>query len=166
MREINMLFTFKPMTRSAAEQISTWTYLPPYDLYSFEPDEESIEELMNGEYFYAMDELDQIVGYFCYGGSARVRGGYEAGIYEDENRLDIGLGMKPALTGKGQGSLFVAEGMRFLENQLNQNDFRLVVASFNKRAMQVYAKNGFYERSTFLSKIGGEDVEFVWMETE
>lgn len=160
-----MTFTFKPMTRSGAEQISTWTYLPPYDLYSFEPDEESIEELMNGEYFYAIDELEQIIGFFCYGGSARVGGGYEAGIYEEEKRLDIGLGMKPELTGKGQGSLFVAEGLRFLQDQLKQNDFRLVVASFNKRAMQVYAKNGFCEKSTFFSKVGGKDVEFVCMET-
>lgn len=72
--------------------------------------------------------------------SARVPGGYDAGIYQDKNRLDIGLGMDPFLTGKGQGSAFIAEGLKFMKAYFNQYNFRLVVACFNKRAIAVYGR--------------------------
>ena len=160
-----MSYIFKPMEKLMAETIVTWEYPSPYDLYNFDTSEESLEELMNGDYFCAFDQESHIVGFFCCGHSARVPGGYTAGIYQEEGRLDIGLGMKPALTGKGEGSLFVANGLQFIKERFDQDQFRLVVASFNTRAMSVYKKNGFIERKAFLSKVYGNDVLFLCMET-
>ncbi len=40
---------------------------------------------------------------FCFGANAQVPGGRDANLYGGEDVIDIGLGMKPALTGKGIG---------------------------------------------------------------
>lgn len=160
-----MSYNFKPMTKHMAETINSWEYPAPYDIYNFDSSDESIEELMNGEYYGVYDQQNQLAGFFCCGHSARVPGGYSAGIYEEENRLDIGLGLKPSLTGNGQGSLFVAEGLQFMKEHYKQDKFRLVVATFNTRAINVYKKNGFVERDTILSKVHGIDVQFLCMET-
>lgn len=161
-----MMYNFKPMTKHMAEMITTWEYPAPYDFYNLDSSDESIEELMNGEYYGAFDHQNQLAGFFCCGNSARLPGGYDAGIYVEENRLDIGLGMKPSLTGNGQGNLFVADGLQFMkEERYKQDQFRLAVATFNTRAINVYKKNGFVERDTLLSKVHGTDVQFLCMET-
>ncbi|UNK20646.1 GNAT family N-acetyltransferase [Paenibacillus sp. N3/727] len=160
-----MMYNFKPMTKHMAEMIMTWEYPAPYDFYNFDSSDESMEELMNGEYYGAFDHQNQLAGFFCCGNSARLPGGYDAGIYVEENRLDIGLGMKPSLTGNGQGSLFVADGLQFMKERYKQDLFRLAVATFNTRAINVYKKNGFVERDTLLSKVHGTDVQFLCMET-
>lgn len=161
-----MRYTFKPMNRHIAEIICSWEYPAPYDFYSFDSSEEAIEELLNGEYFVVFDRENQLTGYFCSGQSARVAGGYPAGVYLNEERLDIGLGMNPAFTGQGQGRKFVAEGLQFMKERYLHDRFRLVVACFNTRAKKVYIENGFVERSRFYSEVKGKKVEFLWMETE
>ncbi|WMT43015.1 GNAT family protein [Paenibacillus sp. D2_2] len=161
-----MSYTFKEMTREAAVIISQWEYPAPYNFYNMDPDEEGVAELMNGDYFCVTDDASCLVGFFCFGLSARVPGGYTAGLYTDEQRLDIGLGMDPALTGQGLGGVFVQEGLQWLQNQHGQSKFRLVVATFNERAKRVYAENGFVPRGTVLSKINGEEVEFLCMEAD
>lgn len=161
-----MTYMFKAMDKQMAEEICTWEYPEPYDLYNFDSSEESIGELLNGEYYAVMDQENQLAGFFCCGQSARVPGGYTVDVYLEKNRLDIGLGMKPTLTGNGQGSVFIADGLRFMKEKYLQERFRLVVACFNTRARNVYKKNGFIERTKFLSKVNGQDVEFLCMETE
>jgi len=161
-----MRYTFKEMTREAAVIISQWEYPAPYNFYNMDPDEEGVAELMNGDYYCVSDEAGRIVGFFCFGLSARVPGGYAAGLYTDEQRIDIGLGMDPTLTGQGLGSEFVQAGMQWLLGQHGQSKFRLVVASFNERARRVYAENGFVPRGTVQSKVNGEDTEFLCMEAD
>jgi ribosomal-protein-alanine N-acetyltransferase len=159
-----MPFVFKRMTREYAARICTWKYEPPYQLYSFDCNEDGIDELLNGDYLSGLDPKNMLIGFFCSGSSARVPGGYGAGIYEGEDRLDIGLGMEPSLTGKGLGNMFVTEGLQWMRQQFNQDKFRLVVASFNLRAIQVYRKNGFTGKATFFSTVDGKEVEFLHME--
>lgn len=40
-----------PMTEEYAKQISHWTYEGEYSIYSFQPDEETLAELLDGSYF-------------------------------------------------------------------------------------------------------------------
>lgn len=56
---------------------------------------------------------------------------------------DMGLGMRPALCGKGEGYSFVISGIDFAQDRFNASEFRLTVAAFNSRAIRMYNKIGF-----------------------
>lgn len=156
-------YHFYPMTKDRALQISKWQYEYPYSLYDMDSSEDSILELMNGEYYYALDEHDDLIGFICVGGSARVPGGYAAGIYTDLRKLDIGLGLKPDLTGNGRGQEFLSEVLSFLNNQFSGREYQLVVAAFNERAIRVYDRIGVVKETHFLSKYEEKELEFISM---
>lgn len=59
------------MTEEYAKQISRWTYEGEYSIYSFQPDEETLAELLDGSYF-ACTFGQELVGYFCFGASATI----------------------------------------------------------------------------------------------
>lgn len=94
---------FMPMTEPLAKAITTWIYPAPYDLYNMDDDEETLSELLDGSYYASINEEGELIGFICIGDAARVPGGYLAGIYGNEQVMDIGLGMRPDLTGRGQG---------------------------------------------------------------
>ncbi|WP_169306523.1 GNAT family N-acetyltransferase [Cohnella pontilimi] len=152
------------MTREYAEEICGWKYAAPYDFYNMEYTEEALAEFLNGEFYVAIDSMGNRFGFFCFGHAARVPGGYAAGIYQDEERTDVGLGMAPSFTGRGLGRDFVAAGLEHGTMNLGLSKFRLVVASFNLRAIEVYRRNGFQSRNTSLSDVHGKPIQFLHME--
>ncbi|GIO83954.1 N-acetyltransferase [Paenibacillus faecis] len=161
---IETLFYFQPMTRDLAVEISGWTYAEPYSLYSMDGSEACIAELLGGSYFAAKTSAGgELIGFICYGDAARVPGGYEVGLYDADNKLDIGLGLRPDMTGKGWGQPFLLEGMRFLAERLSPEEFQLVVAAFNRRAIQVYERSGFQRGTLFQSKAGEREIDFIAM---
>ncbi|WP_002145077.1 GNAT family N-acetyltransferase [Bacillus cereus] len=150
------------LTEEEANEISTWTYDEPYTLYSFSGDTEVIEELLDGTYYGCCGEKGEFIGYFCFGENAQVPGGRDANLYAGEDVVDIGLGMKPELTGNGMGELFFQAGIAFATGELNSKMFRLSVATFNKRAIRLYKNIGFQVGPLFLSR----GREFMLMEYE
>ena len=134
-------YRIHPMTTEYARKIAAWTYDGAYAVYSFQPDRETIEELMNGDYLYCTGKDDQLAGYFCFGASAKIPA-TETASYPD-GFLDIGLGMNPRLCGQGRGAAFLAAGMAYARNAFPPAPLRLTVAAFNKRAICVYRKLGF-----------------------
>ncbi len=76
--------------------------------------------------------------------------------------IDIGLGMKPALAGKGMGKEFFQAGIAFAAKEFNSKMFRLSVATFNTRAITLYKNIGFKQGLIFLSR----GREFMLMEYE
>jgi hypothetical protein len=56
-------------------------------------------------------EDGDLAGYFCFGEDARVPAGRRLGVYERESALDVGLGMRPDLAGRGLGAGFVLAGL-------------------------------------------------------
>lgn len=160
-----MKIDFHPMRQEAAERISGWKYKGIYEMYSFAGPEEDAAELMNGEYYSAHNEDGDLIGYLCHGQSARVPGGYHTGIYDEAGFTDIGLGLKPELTGKRLGISFLREGLQFLEQHLNTRQFRLVVAEFNERAVKVYERAGFAKSVSFNSPVRGEAIQFICMKS-
>ncbi|WP_258377592.1 GNAT family N-acetyltransferase [Paenibacillus illinoisensis] len=151
------------MTKDRALQISKWQYEYPYSMYNMDSSEDSILELMNGEYYYALDEHDDLIGFICVGESARVLGGYTAGIYTDLRKLDMGLGLKPDLAGNGRGQEFLSQVLSFLNNQFSGREYQLVVAAFNERAIKVYERIGFVKETHFMSKYEEKELEFISM---
>jgi [ribosomal protein S18]-alanine N-acetyltransferase len=144
-----MNWTITKMTEDLAIQILQWQYESPYDFYNNELTNESLNELMNQTYIAVVDENKQLTGYYCSGISAIVPAGKEYGAY-NENMIDIGLGLKPELTGAGRGGSFFAFILQNIENgNIESLPLRLTVATFNKRAIKLYENVGFNTQQSF-----------------
>ncbi len=150
--------TVEPMDRAVALKISSWKYSEPYDFYNMD-DEGGVDELLNGTYFKVL-ENDMLIGYCCFGKSAIVPIGLQRGAYPENGTVDVGLGMRPDLTGHGRGYAFVSSILEFALSEYNFNQFRLTVAQFNMRAIALYKKLGFKPIMVF--PLG--DVKFITME--
>jgi GNAT superfamily N-acetyltransferase len=135
------MYQIERMSFPYANEISGWAYPDEYAVYSFVNDEDAINELLSGEYYACLDSARNLTGYFCFGRSARIPTA-ENGVY-GLGMLDMGLGLKPDLCGKGLGYAFMKAGMEYANANLKAKVLRLTVAGFNKRAMNLYRKLGF-----------------------
>lgn len=132
-----------PLTREHAEDIVTWRYAPPYDVYDLvgaEPDELLLPELG----FHAVLAGDDLVGFRSFGPDGQV-----PGWDYDDSALDTGGGLRPTLTGQGRGRAAIAAGLDFGREALAPAAFRVTVAAFNTRALRVVESLGFVRVATF-----------------
>jgi ribosomal-protein-alanine N-acetyltransferase len=125
--------TIRQMTQADAEEIAGWRYDPPYSFYDADADADDLRLLLDpatreGRYFSA-DADGELVGFFEY--KPRAEG------------LEIGLGLRPDLTGRGLGLAFVRAGMAYGREHFRPRRFILAVATFNTRAIRVYERAGF-----------------------
>lgn len=157
-----MNLVFEEMSDEDAREIAAWKYDPPYDLYDLAKDPEDLEEILTPEkradYFSAKSD-GELVGYFCFGREARVPGGDYSGV----EAVDVGLGMKPDLTGKGLGRDFLESGLAFAKKRFSPAMFRLSVADFNERAITVYERAGFEKAGNFIQNTAGAGHPFTLM---
>ena len=139
----------KQITPSDARTISCWRYEEPYSIYDGDPT--SVDAILQprSSYHSVHDESGDLAGYFCFGEDAQVASGRRLGLYGAEPALDLGLGMRPDLTGRGLGEAFVYAGLRFARETYSPPAFRLTVAAFNRRAIRVYERTGFETVETF-----------------
>lgn len=158
-----MAYNFRPPTDADARAILGWRYPGIYAAYNANPTrlDVGIASLIDpaNAYFAIFDAAGLLCGFCCFGAEARVPGGE----YAEPPALDVGLGMRPDLTGCGRGLEFfravLAEGAR----RYAPPRFRLTVATFNERARHVYERAGFRPVHTF--RRGGERdaLEFLLM---
>ena len=157
-----MRFALVPITRADARAISRWRYGGPYSVYDGNP--ASVTSLLEPRFHYhSVYDGGDLVGYFCFGEDARVATGRRLGLYEREPALDVGLGMRPDLTGRGLGTGFVRSGLRFAQDAYSPPAFRLTVATFNRRAINVYEKVGFEPIEWFGATTRGGKKEWLLM---
>lgn len=155
-----MSLRFHPMDEVSARESLTWRYEPPYDFYNPNPDkvEETVQWFLDPRHAYCAitGDDDKMVGYCCFGTDAQVPGGdYGA------DALDVGLRMRPDLTGQGRGSDFFAAIVDFARRTFEPQALRVTVAAFNRRAIRVYEKAGFECVGTF--QRNGDGAKFVIM---
>ncbi|HWS80397.1 MAG TPA: hypothetical protein VN178_05180 [Rubrobacter sp.] len=95
-----MRFALKQITPSDARTISCWRYEEPYSIYDGDPT--SVDAILQprSSYHSVHDESGDLAGYFCFGEDAQVASGKRLGLVETEPALDVGLGMRPDLTGR------------------------------------------------------------------
>jgi GNAT superfamily N-acetyltransferase len=110
----------------------------------------------------ARDDRDDLIGFLCFGAAAQVPGGHDANLYQ-EDLLDIGLGLRPDLTGCGLGQSFVKAALECASAMFLPRGFRLTVAAFNERAIRVYERIGFSKGERCLSITHGTTTEFILM---
>ncbi|MET3695898.1 acetyltransferase (GNAT) family protein [Bacillus oleivorans] len=149
-----MDYFVRNMTEDIAKVVLDWRYEPPYDFYNSVVKEENMVELLEHGYLGVFDENDQVIGFFCTGSAAQVPVGHLHGVYR-EDFIDIGLGLRPDLTGKGLGYSFLLFILGYLETVFQNKRFRLTVAAFNKRAIHLYKKAGFHPFTEFDTDSGG-----------
>jgi RimJ/RimL family protein N-acetyltransferase len=144
-----------------ARQVLTWRYTDQYALYN--PSEETLEEdlaaLLNPQYnYYVVHDGETLIGYCCFGEDAQVPGG----DYSLPDALDIGLGLRPDLTGQGRGADFLAAILKFAQQEYRPRYFRATIAAFNLRSQRVFAKTGFRPVQTFMNE-SARPLQFVVM---
>ncbi len=133
----------RPMLQKDAWEISHWKYEGIYAFYN-KSDEMAVPQTPNAtvkDSFVVCWEDGQMIGHFHFGHSGQIPT-EEKNVYEP-GYLDIGLGMRPDLCGKGNGTAFVEMGLAFARKTYQTNRFRLSVAAFNERAVKVYERVGF-----------------------
>ncbi len=146
----------RPITETDAHDISTWTYPEPYSLYDSSPDDiEWLLDPLNG-YLAVVDEADALVAFCCFGHDAQVPGG----TY-DEKAIDFGMGMRPDLTGQGNGAMLIELVICEANRRWKRRPLRTTIASFNERSTNLVRKFRFREVEVFRNPAGREFVIFL-----
>ena len=155
-----MRLLFRPLVKEEALAILKWQYIPPYDYYNFNASttQEDLCYLLDKKnaFFALLNIQRQLEGYCSFGRDGQVLGG----CYNTPG-LDIGMGIRPDLVGRGRGKLYAQAVVRYGINQYTVEQLRVTVAQFNKRAQRVWQQLGFEQVNKFI-KVDTEK-EFVIM---
>lgn len=156
----------RPLGPNDVDTLLSWTYPPPYELYNMDADDSTRAEALDPNYpYFGSFNRGELLGFFCFGPPARVGAPPPASVYLP-GPLDIGLGLRPELTGRGWGFAFLRKGLAFGQARFNPPSFRLSVAAFNRRAIAVYERAGFRAVTTLMVPTPHGRREFVVMSTE
>lgn len=150
-----MLYTYTVMTQEEAEEIAyNRHYEGKYSFYDIAADEEDLDEFLHdesrGNHTFSVKENGTLIGFFTV-------------CKMNNGTVDIGLGMRPDITGNGFGLQFVNAGLAFSEEKYGCNYITLSVVKFNERAIKVYKRAGFEAVGTFIQKTNGSCFEFLKM---
>ena len=116
-------------------EVATWRYEPPYDFYDLasDPDDEA-----------AMHDPRRAANYRAV---LADDGRLDAFWYFDwpDDAVEVGIGLRPDLTGHGQGEAFLSAQLAYATRTWQPATFRLFVTAWNERAIRLYARLGFRE---------------------
>jgi [ribosomal protein S18]-alanine N-acetyltransferase len=148
-------FTIRPMTAADAHAVAAWRYPGEYSFYDADADPDDLAELLDpaewGRRYFAADEIarHELAGFLVVKLTGPV--------------ANIGLGLRPGLTGRGLGESFVRTCLRFASAALGAQSYSLAVAAFNRRAITVYERAGFQEAECFEHVTNGGLHAFIRM---
>jgi [ribosomal protein S18]-alanine N-acetyltransferase len=150
-----MVFSVRRMTQADAEAVATWRYAGEYAFYDWTAEPDDLALLLDPgrrrDAFHVADGED----------------GRLAGFFQIESRsgsVELGLGLRPDLCGRGLGEGFTRLGLDLIRRVHGPVRITLAVAAFNARAVAVYERCGFVETGRHMRHTGGDDWEFVDME--
>lgn len=154
---VTVNYSFNKMSQEQAEHIAfNWHYEGKYSFYDFAADKEDLAEFLDpyereNKYFLVKRGKEDI-GCFCF--------------EKESESVEMGLGMKPELTGRGMGLDFLNVGLRYAISKYKPKVITLSVATFNELAIKVYKKAGFEPLGTFIQDTNGSQFEFLKMKYE
>jgi len=127
----------RPLTDADRAEIETWCY--PGDLSVYDPGA-GAAALRAPDHVALASPDGTLLGYGTLGAEARVPGG----VYpESAEIVDLGLGMRPELVGRGLGSAALAALAEYAASSRSLSRFRVTVASANARATALVLGAGF-----------------------
>jgi len=134
----------QPVTTAQVREFITWRYDAPYDGYNIVGDEAELVTYFTSDAVncHALLDNEELIGFCTFGSDAQVPGGDYF-----QNRLDIGLGIRPDLTGQGNGTRYVAAVVEFASRR--GMPLRATIAAVNERAIKVWESNGFQQTQDF-----------------
>jgi ribosomal-protein-alanine N-acetyltransferase len=151
-----MRIEIRPLTVIDVASMRTWHYDPPYDPYDIDADPSDVELMLaaavSGEGWYGAEDVEtgEIVGFF------------EFVILGDQ--VEVGLGLRPDLTGRGLGAGFIERGLDFARERWSPATFALDVYEWNERAIRAYERAGFVRGEVYRRRFpGGNEKEFLRM---
>ncbi|HEX3588060.1 MAG TPA: GNAT family N-acetyltransferase [Pseudonocardiaceae bacterium] len=136
----------RELTRSDLVEIAEWRYDGPWQVY------DSAGLLDPADGYWAVVDEERLVGYCCVGVEARV-----PGLGESPGVVDIGVGMDPALVGRGLGERFGSAVVA----RFGPGPLRAVVQEWNERSLRLTRWLGFVETGRHHCEQDGKDVEYV-----
>jgi len=143
----NQNISYRPTDEASARAFLQWKYEPPYEIYNYLPqylEEDLVYHLDPANNMYSIYREGELVGYCSFGQDGRVTGGDYG-----EQALDIGLMIKPELTGQSLGSGFVKDVIQYAADQYKTRKLRVTILATNLRAIRVWEKNGFLKTQSF-----------------
>jgi RimJ/RimL family protein N-acetyltransferase len=141
---------YTPTDDKSAREFLGWKYEPPYEVYNYTPEnfeKDLAYHIDPANNLYSMYREGELIGYCSFGRDAQVPGG----DYSEE-ALDIGLMIKPKLTGRGLGSEHVNDVIQYAITKYKPSKLRVTILGTNQRAMRVWEKNGFTKPRSFESE--------------
>ena len=155
--------TFTPMTEMDARAVLAWQYRPPFAYYNNDPNhlEKDIRDWSDPEkaYFSIVCDQGALIAYCCFGAEAQVPGG----LYEGDGVIDVGAGMRPDLMGTDLAQAMLETVLVWAKSVFSPLQFRVTVATFNRRVIRLCSVAGFQPELRFMSKTGQDDREFLIM---
>jgi len=138
-----------------AHEVATWHYEPPWDFYDMASDPADAAEMRDPA------KAEQYRALF--GENARLDAFWYFDWHGDV--VEVGIGLRPDLTGRGLGESFLRAQLEYAAEQWHPATFRLFVAAWNERAIRLYERLGFREvaREMRHFELVG-DHEFIRME--
>lgn len=153
-----MTYQFAVLTQQQAETIAyTWHYEGDYAFYDMEADKDDLAEFLDAE------QRGQSVFAITFDGELV---GFVSVEQSDAETVDIGLGMRPDLTGNGCGRAFITLILGFVKTTYLPRRVTLAVAAFNVRAIRVYEACNFKQIGSFQQSTNGSVYDFVRMERQ
>jgi len=133
-----MTYELRPLTAEQGEEMAQWRYPGPWAIYDVTGPLDPAEGFWS-----VLDGSGDVVGYACFGFEARV-----PGLAECPGVLDVGVGMRPDLTGQGRGREFAEAVLAHGHAVSGIARLRAVVQDWNARSRRLLSGLGFVETGT------------------
>lgn len=140
---VTMRFSIRAFTEGDADAIASWRYPPPYDVYDASADPSMQDEMRDrgrwGRSWFAVDDAQrrELVGFL------ELVASESESVGGTQIEVEVGLGLRPDLTGSGLGVSFVDAALEFSRERWFPSGFGLDVFPWNERAIRTYERAGF-----------------------
>lgn len=115
--------------------MASWAYPGPWSVYDVTGPVDPAEG-----FWAVVDDNGDVAGFACFGVEARV-----PGLEERPGVLDVGVGMRPELTGRGLGRQFAGAVLDHGRAVSGISRLRAVVQDWNERSRRLLLGLGFEE---------------------